>query len=238
MEEKETNLSLEIGNLNDLAGNAVVYWNVSPSDNNKNKDIINILAVNFVISVFPFDDNLVTATFPPVGFEDREEFMLYIKQSQCDLIYAGEISLDNDIEDFKNLPDKEYYVLNRILNEYMEFYREKVDNVISNLSLKEKIYLLKKLITNFRNVLKTKNRNIKIPINMNRIRRLILDLKKHFNPFDLENFNSIVPIKGETADILVNLYFEKFISIYYEDYEKASQVTSEIEKYQQKLDAK
>lgn len=240
MKNINRNFALEIGDIKDLKGNAVVYWNVKQKTAEENapekaKPVINLLAVNFVISVFPFDDNLVTATFPPVGFEDREEFMLYIKQSKCDLIYAGDIAFNKDLEDFKNLPDEEYFVLNKNLEEYMERYRERLDNIVIGLSLKEKIYLLKKMVISFRNAMKSKSKTIKIPVNINRIRKLITDMKQYYNPFDLENFNSVIPMKGKSADKMVQLYFQKFISIFYEDYESASEINTEIEKLQEKM---
>jgi hypothetical protein len=233
--------NLEIGNLTNLKGNAVIYWAVKNQSANKDEDLkgnspqLKILAINFVISVFPMDENLITATFPPIGFEEREEFMLYIKQSNSDLINAGELALKKELDYMKSLPDAEYYQLNKIINEYLEIYREKIDHIGLNISLKEKIFLLKRLIKQLRVEMNHKKSFIKVPINNGRMRKLIMDLKNYFNPFDIEKFNEIIYIKGKTADKILELYLEKFISIHYEDYEKASQLTAEIEKSEKKL---
>ena len=138
MKELQNQFQLEIGNFQNLKGNAVVYWTVSDPEKKLNPPI-QILAVNFAISIFPLDYNLVTATFPPVAFENREEFMLYIRHAQCDLIYAGEFSIKKEMENLKNLPDKEYYLLNSILDSYLTLFREKLDHLILSLSLKENL---------------------------------------------------------------------------------------------------
>lgn len=239
----EESFQLEIGSLHNLKGNAVIYWNVNQNSFNEESDeeSIHILAVNFVISIFPLDDNLVTATFPPVGFKDREEFMLYIRHSQCDLIFAGELSLNKDADYQRNLPDEQYYILNRILNSYLEFYRENMDGLILSMSLKEQLYLLKKLIINFRAALnnkENKEKRVQIPVNFNRIRKLIINLKQHFSPFDVENFQELITIPGKQINKTVELYLEKFISIHYEDYEKASTLTQQIEKARLKMENK
>jgi hypothetical protein len=104
------------------------------------------------------------------------------------------------------------------------------------MSLKEKLYLLKKLIHNFRKSLSKDKQIVQIPVNMKRIRKIILDLKKHFNPFELENLNQAIVIPGTTADKIIDLYLEKLIAIHYEDYEKAAQLSTKIETYQQKLE--
>lgn len=234
MREIQISLNLEIGSLNNLKGNAVIYWNVKPTASEHNTQV-KILAINFVISVFPLEDNLVTATFPPVGFKDRDEFMLYIKQANCDLVFAGDISIKSEIDFLKNLPDNEYHALNQIINEYLEFYREKMDNIVLNLSLKEKLYLLKKLVETYRHGMNRKKSFIQYPVTKKRIRKIIVDLKKHFNPFDLELFNETIFVSGKTADKLTELYLEKFIAVHYEDYERASLLNADIEKYQEKL---
>jgi len=233
----QISLNLEIGSLSNLKGNAVIYWNVKNS-NTDPKNNIKILAINFVISVFPLEDNLVTATFPPVAFKDRDEFMLYIKQANSDLVYAGEITFKRDIDYLKNLPDNEYYALNHIINEYLEFYREKMDNIVLNLSLKEKLYLLKKLVETSRNAMHRKKGFVQFPATKKRIRKIIVDLKKNFNPFDLESFNELIFTSGKMVDKIVELYLEKLIAIHYEDYEKAALLNSEIEKFQLKLSRK
>lgn len=224
--------NLEIGDFKELKGNAVIYWTVK---NASESDSIQLLAINFVISVFPLDDNLVTATFPPIGFQDRNEFMLYVRQSRCDLIYAGEMKMKKEKDYLENLPDEEYYQLNKILNDYLDLYRDKMDNLPLNISLKEKIYLLKKMVKHYRNSLSQRNKNIHTPVNISRIRNIILSLKHSFNPFDLENFYELISQNGETVDKLLDLYSEKFIAIHYEDYETAGKLTEDIEIYSEKI---
>ena len=68
-----------------------------------------------------------------------------------------------------------------------------------------------------------------------RIRKIIVDLKKNFNPFDLENFYELLQLKGIIADEAVELYLKKFIAIHYEDYETAQELTLEIEKAKNQL---
>jgi len=232
LKETKAQLQLEIGNIQNLKGNAVIYWIVSDSERKLNPPM-KILAVNFAISIFPLDDNLVTATFPPVGFEERDEFMLYIRQSQCDLIYAGEFSIKKNMEDLKSLPDSEYYLLNQLLDAYLNHFREKMDHLVLNLSLKEKLFFLKKLVSHFRENLRGKKS--KTVIQPERIRKIIVDLKKNFNPFDLENFYELLQLKGIIADEAVELYLKKFIAIHYEDYETAQELTLEIEKAKNQL---
>lgn len=234
MKELQNQFQLEIGSFQNLKGNAVVYWTVSDPEKKLNPPI-QILAVNFAISIFPLDYNLVTATFPPVAFENREEFMLYIRHAQCDLISAGEFSIKKEMNNLKNLPDKEYYLLNSILDSYLTLFREKLDHLILSLSLKEKIFFLKKLVSNFRENLKIKEGNKKNEMNAKRIRKIVVDLKKHFNPFELEDFYETLLMKGKTAETLTHLYLKKMIAIHYEDYEEAQSLTSQIKKTQDKI---
>ena len=230
----QVKFNLEIGNTSQLSGNAVIYWEIINKENKINPSI-NFIAVNFVVSVFMLDDNLITATFPPVGFQDREEFMLYIRQSRCDLIYAGEITLKNDADYLKNLPDNEYFTLNKIIDHYLALYREKIETVVLNLSLKEKIYMLKKMLINIRKDMSSRSKKIKIPVNRGKLMKLLNDMKNYFNPLDVEIIMELLPIKGKTAERAVFLYVDKFISIFYENYEETQKITDEIEKIQKKL---
>lgn len=230
----DSSFNIEIGDITNLSGNAVIYWKVENTETNTNPPI-EILAINFVISVFLLDDNLVTATFPPVAFHDRDEFMLYVKQAHADLIYAGEITLKKDIDYLKTLPDKEYYTLNRLIDKYLEYYRTKIDMPILNLSLKEKIYLLKKLTESARKKINQQKNFIKIPINKGRIQKLAENLKNYFPATDIDHFLNLYPLHGKTIDTILSLYIDKFIAIYYEDYEKAKDITKEIAFFEKKI---
>jgi hypothetical protein len=243
----KNSFQLEIGSLDNLKGNAVVYWNNSSSSQE------NILAINFCVSVFPFDDNLVVSTFPLTVFSLREEFMLYIVQSQCDLITMGESFLDL-ADDFYTLNKEQYQNLNRTIEIYLEFYRNNLIEKSYTLNIEGRFTLLLKLVEQF---FQNMNKEKKAPLLYERSENkdlikdpnfnssYLLSLKKRILKFINKLFeNSLISYndgemlihlieslkKGEIQkEELIRLYLKKFQALVREEYEILGKINKEIE---------
>lgn len=226
-------MELVKGNSENLMGNAVVYWDVV-GDNIISPES-KIIAMNFVISAIPMDNKLFTATFPPVTFIDYEDFMSKLVNVNCDIIYGGKVTFPPKEIDFKKFIKRESARYNKIIEEYTEKYKVKFDFNPSKLSEKEQLYLLDDLSKKIRSAVKEgKYIDGDTDSKPNKILKLVRSIKNNYKKYDIDSLINILYLPGNDIDNLTKLYTKKYLSIYYEDYEKASDLTKNIEKINKK----
>ncbi|MDH4129691.1 MAG: hypothetical protein OEV44_13100 [Spirochaetota bacterium] len=221
---------LRRGNIDDLSGNAVVYWEVVGE--NKVAPGFSIFAINFVVSSIPLENKLLTATFPPVPFRDYEELLDKCFGIKCDVLYGGNIVFPDGDEGFNKFYKSEFAKFNKTVEEYVDIYKEKFNFSIERLSERDKLYMLKDLSQKARIDVREKNNSKRL--NSTKIKQIIDDLQ-YERKYDISNFQSILHLPGEIGDQLVTLYTEKFLAIFHEDYENANILKREIFKLEKEV---
>ena len=220
------------GEMDNLSGNCVVYWKVKGENvfapGNK------IIAANFTISALPLEDKLLTATFPPISFFDFDEMNEKIVNSNCDIIEGGIIEFPEKEAEFKRFYKQQFYKYNKIIQEYSDQFKEKFDFKPESLGEKESIYMLRKMLRKVRDNLNSE-REPDVDTKSHRIKKLMDDIQARYAKYDVHKISQILYRPGEEIDMLTELYINKFLSIYDEDYEKAVEFTREIEELEKKI---
>ncbi len=221
---------LRRGFLEDLCGNAVVYWDVigeniiSPNSG--------IFAINFTVSSIPLDNKLLTATFPPIPFIDYNELLDKLSNVQCDIIYGGELEFPVEQDAFNQFYKSEFAKFNKVIEKYVDVYKEKFNFHVTRLSEQEKLNLLRDLSKKIRIGFSDDKKENKLF--SKRVIKIINNLKDH-SKYDVVKFRSILFKPGIIEDELVQLYTNQFLAIYHENYERAGVLKQKISQLEHDL---
>jgi len=213
------------GDYENLSGNCVVYWTVDGE--NLFSPGSKIIATNFTVSALPLEDKLLTATFPPIAFDDFETLIEKLIHINCDVIDGGSIKFPDDDLDFKRFYKQQFIKYNRIIQDYTSKYKEKFDFKPELFTEKELLYMLKRMIRKVRREI-SDGQNADYLTKSYRFKKLVQNLESNFRKYDIEDISKILYLPGEKIDTLTDLYMDKYISIYYEDYEKANELNRQI----------
>ena len=216
---------LRRGDRENLVGNAIVYWDVV--GDNVIAPGFSVFAINFTVSALALENKLLTATFPPIPMKNVDNLFQKLKTIHCDIIYGGELEFPSDQEAFTQFYKNEFSKYNKIIEEYVEAYKEKFDFAINRMSEQEKLIMLRELSNKIRIEIREGSKTKKIA--NTKISKLIDDLSDQ-QKYDISNFKAVLFQPGDIEDQLVNLYTNQFLAIYHEDYENASHIKQEISK--------
>ena len=211
---------LDYGDIRNPTGNAIIYWQIR-GDNPRFKEG-EFIATNFVISPLNIMDETLMVNFPPVVIESYEKLLYIAESHNVDLINGGEIFIPKTISDINGLYKRQIERYNNLMQEYLLAFKEKLNTKKEEESVPQLINESGRLMDEIRDYVK-KSMNIKL------INRKIIQLKnieKKLNSqmrgFDLSKIISLIDRKDLVIDELVDLYKQKFLAIFLEDYEKAS----------------
>ncbi len=225
-------LKLLQGDIENLTGNCVVYWKIDGE--NLFSPGAKIIAANFTISALPLEDKLLTATFPPIAFEDEDVLFEKTANIKCDIIEAGTITFPKKDVEFRRFYKQQFYKYNKIIQEYSEKFKDKFDFKPEFFGEKESLYTLRKMLRKLRKSLSEKA-EIEITSKNYKVKKLIENIKQKYEKYDVQNVYKIIYQPGKMIDELTELYVNKFLSIYEEDYEKADELTQKIVELEQRI---
>jgi hypothetical protein len=224
-------LNIIQGNIENLTGNCVVFWHIE--GDNVFSPGHQIVAANFTISALPLEDKLLTATFPPIAFKDFDDLTEKLANIACDIIDGGTVSFPKKDFEFKRFYKQQFSKYNKIIQTYSEKYKDKFDFKPDIYGEKESLYMLRKMLRKTRNML-SGELDPDTPKNF-RIKKLIDNIQNKYTKYDVENIYRLVYVPGEEVDKLTELYINKYISIFEEDYEKANEYNREIQNLEKKM---
>ena len=223
-------MMLRRGKVDNLTGNAVVYWDIVGE--NEIAPGYTIFAVNFTVSPLPLDNKLLTATFPPIPYRDFDELFEKLSLVTCDIIYGGELMFPSDQEAITQFYKSEFAKYNKVIEEYVDLYKERFNLSVNNLTEIERLDLLKEMSKKVRIEIREGAESKKMG-GKKKIIELIKTLES--SKYDVKQFQKVLFIPGDVADQLVSLYTKKFFAIYNEKYEDASQIKDEITKLEDEI---
>lgn len=219
-------MNLEFGDWENLTGNGIVYWQVIGK--NYIAPDSEIIAANFTISTLPLENKLLTATFPPIPFQDKDDLLEKIINVKCDIIYGGELHFPEDENNFNDFYKKEFAKYNKIVEEYSDKFKERFEFNVEKMTEAEKLTQLQNLTVKIRDQLSRGHFNF----NSNkylRWKKLTENISAHYTKYNVENLSKVIHLPGKQADDLSTLYTQKNLAIFYEKYEEASRLNSRIQ---------
>lgn len=217
---------MERGDINNPTGNAIIYWRIKR--NNKLSKKAEIIAANFVISPLPFNDETLMVNFPPVFIENYEKLLRIAEINNIDIIKGDDIDIPEDINDFNKFYKKQIEKYNGVIQKYLRSYKEKnsLDNDVR--SLPQLINLAGEIMVSVRRLVKRRVKGNLIKNKIERLKRIQGFLNMEMKGFDLDNLIHIIDNPDGKVDRLVDLYKEKFLAIFLENYERADLLKKEI----------
>lgn len=226
-------MKMENGDIENPTGNAVIYWRIK--GNNKMFKNSEIIASNFVISPLQFKNETLMVNFPPVLIESYAKLMAIVETNNIDLIKGGELFIDDNIQNFSKFYKKHIEKYNGIIQQYLIAYKEKNEKHAVTMSLPKLINQAGELMETVRRLVKNEERKGEISGKISELREIQQHLNSEMKGFDLNNIIHVIDKPDMTVDRLVNLYKQKFLAIFLEDYEKADSLKREIIKLEQSL---
>ncbi len=224
---------IERGDINKPSGNAIIYWRIRG-----NTDLLNnaeIMAANFVISSLHFKNELLMVNFPPVIIESYEKLIEIAETNGIDLIKGEDLYIPEGIDDFTTFYKNQIKKYNGILQEYLIAYREKNLGGVATLSIPQLIGQAGELMENVRDLVRGRAKRGVIARKIARLREVQRYLNRAMKGFDLAGIIRIIDRPDPAVDRLVDLYKQKWLAIFLENYERAEELKKEIMKLEQSI---
>jgi len=226
-------MKIEHGDIENPTGNAVIYWRIK--GNNKMFKNAEIIASNFVISPLQFKNETLMVNFPPVLIESYAKLMAIVEANNIDLIKGGELFIEDNIQNFSKFYKKHIEKYNGIVQKYLVAYKEKNEKQAVTMSLPKLINQAGELMEAVRRLVKNEEKREEISSKIAELREIQQHLNSEMRGFDLNNIIHVIDKPDMTVDRLVNLYKQKFLAIFLEDYERADSLKKEIIELEQGL---
>jgi len=223
----------EYGDSDNPTGNAIIYWHLAG-----NKEVLesaNIVASNFVISPLQYKNETLMVNFPPVLIESHEELVALARDNNIDLIRGEDITVPDEVKDIYKFYKKQIKKYNGVLQQYLLAYKKKNSVNVSMMSLPQLIGRADSLMRGVRNMVRKGLEKERIVEEVGKLREIQHYFNNEMKGFDLERIISVIDKPDEDIDQLVDLYRQKFIAIFLEDYEKATALKGEIEKLEENI---
>jgi hypothetical protein len=253
-------MKFEIGDSRKPRGNLIIYCNVV-GDNPIEIDC-KIIAANVFVSYLTQNDTLPVVTFPPVPVKDKFTLINKYKGFQgFDLCRLDDFIFPENQEKTQEYIKKRLQDFHQIINDYVELCSQfliRIDKRFEKLRNKElpldsakKVKTDKSDISVTWNVLdgiryfETMTYNFRksmdkgmSPWNQQKYQVFTQDWQNFVreNPqYDDQNLMKFIKIPGQTASEILNLYFEKFKAIYFENYEEANEIKVKIDRLKETI---
>ena len=216
----------DYGDKKNPTGNAIIYWIIKGDNPHFSKG--EIIATNFVISPLQFNEETLMVNFPPVIVKSFEELLHIAEIHNVDLIRGGELYIPKNISDIHNFYKKQIEKYNGLMQEYLIAFKEKLKKDRDNESIPHLINKAHKLMEEIRKEVKSKepgdkpgDKFAKIEDRKKELRIIEEKLNRQMKGFNFSRIIYLIDRPEEVVDHLVELYHQKFLAIFLEDYEKA-----------------
>jgi len=226
-------MEFEYGNSSNPTGNAIIYWLLR--GNTEVLGNAEIVASNFVISPLQYKNETLMVNFPPVLIESYEELLSIARTNNIDLIRGEDIVVPDEVKDIYKFYKKQIRKYNSVLQQYLLAYKEKNSVNVSMMSLPELINQADSIMRGVRNMVKKGEERERIGEEIGKLREIQHYFDSEMKGFDLERIIRVIDQPGMDIDQLVDLYRQKFLAIFLEDYEKAGALKGEIERLEREL---
>jgi hypothetical protein len=226
-------MKFEYGDRGNPTGNAIIYWHLK--GNREVFDNAEIIASNFVISPLQYKNETLMVNFPPVLINSHTELLAIAQKNAIDLIRGEDIVVPAEVKDFYKFYKKQIKKYNGILQQYLLAYKEKNSVNVSMMSLPELITQADSAMRRVRRMVRKGDGQDQIRDEIGKLRELQHYFDIEMKGFDLRRIIRVLDRPDLNIDQLVDLYKQKFLAIFLEDYEKASALKEEIRKLEENI---
>jgi hypothetical protein len=226
-------MKFEYGDGENPTGNAIIYWHLK--GNREVFDNAEIIASNFVISPLQYKNETLMVNFPPVLIGSQTDLVSIAQKNGIDLIRGEDIVVPAEVKDFYKFYKKHIKKYNGLLQQYLLAYKEKNSVNVSMMSLPELITQADSVMRNVRRMVRKGEGKEEIKEQIGKLRELQHYFDIEMKGFDLRRIIRLLDRPDMNIDQLVDLYKQKFLAIFLEDYEKASALKKEILKLEGKI---
>jgi hypothetical protein len=226
-------MKFEYGDSENPTGNAIIYWRLQgKSEILENAEVV---ASNFVISPLQYKNETLMVNFPPVLIESHEELLTLARDNGIDLIRGEDITVPDEVKDIYKFYKKQIKKYNGVLQNYLLAYKEKNKVNVSMMNLPQLIGRADSLMRGVRKMVRKGLERERITEEVGKLREIQHYFDNEMKGFDLGRIISVLDRPERDIDQLVDLYRQKFIAIFLEDYEKATTLKGEIEKLEENI---
>jgi len=228
-------MNFEYGDRENPTGNAIIYWHLK--GNREVFDNAEIIASNFVISPLQYKNETLMVNFPPVLINSHDELLAIARNNNIDLIRGEDVVVPAEVKDFYKFYKKQIKKYNGLLQEYLLSYKEKNSVNVSMMSLPELINQADSIMRGVRKMVRKGEGSEHISEEIGKLRELQQYFDIEMKGFDLKRIIRLIDRPDMNIDQLVDLYKQKFLAIFLEDYEKANALKEEIRRLEQNFTA-
>jgi hypothetical protein len=226
-------MKFEYGDGENPTGNAIIYWHLK--GNREVFDNAEIIASNFVISPLQYKNETLMVNFPPVLINSHAELLALAQKNAIDLIKGEDIVVPAEVKDFYKFYKKQIKKYNGLLQQYLLAYKEKNSVNVGMMSLPELITQADSVMRSVRRMVRKGDGEDQIGEEIGKLRELQHYFDIEMKGFDLRRIIRVLDRPDLHIDRLVDLYKQKFLAIFLEDYEKASALKEEIRKLEENI---
>ncbi len=223
----------EYGDSDNPTGNAIIYWRLEgKTEVLENAEIV---ASNFVISPLQYKNETLMVNFPPVLIETHEELLSLVRDNKIDLIRGEDIKVPDEVKDIYKFYKKQIKKYNGVLQQYLLAYKQKNSVNVSLMSLPQLIGRADSLMRGVRKMVRKGLEKERIIEEVGKLREIQHYFDHEMKGFDLDRIINVIDRPDGDIDQLIDLYSQKFIAIFLEDYEKAITLKGEIERLEENI---
>lgn len=226
-------MKFEYGDSDNPTGNAIIFWRLE--GNTEVLENAEIVASNFVISPLQYKNETLMVNFPPVLIENHEELLALARNNNIDLIRGEDIKVPDEVKDIYKFYKKQIKKYNGVLQQYLLAYKEKKNVNVSMMSLPQLINQADSIMRGVRKMVRKGGEQEHVGEEIGKLREIQHYFDNEMKGFDLTGIISIIDQPDMYIDQLVDLYRQKFLAIFLEDYEKARTLKGEIERLEENI---
>jgi hypothetical protein len=223
----------EYGDKENPTGNAIIYWRLK--GNREAVENAEYIASNFMISPLQYKNETLMVNFPPVLIENHDELLAIAQSNNIDLIRGEDIVVPKEVKDFYKFYKKQIKKYNGLLQQYLLSYKEKKSVNVGLMSLPELITQADVIMRSVRKMVRKGYERDRIREEIGKLREIQHYFDVEMKGFDLERIIPVLDRPDMSIDQLVDLYKQKFIALFLEDYEKAHTLKAKILRLEKKL---
>ncbi|MCK4925216.1 MAG: hypothetical protein KAS61_09585 [Spirochaetes bacterium] len=226
-------MKFEYGDSDNPTGNAIIYWRLE--GNTEVLENAEIVASNFVISPLQYKNETLMVNFPPVLIENHEQLFALARDNNIDLIRGEDVEGPDEVKDIYKFYKKQIKKYNGVLQQYLLAYKEKKSVNVSMMSLPQLINQADSIMRGVRKMVRKGGEQERIGKEIGKLREIQHYFDNEMKGFDLNGIIPIIDQPDTYIDQLVDLYRQKFLAIFLEDYEKARTLKDEIERLEKNI---
>jgi hypothetical protein len=215
-------MTFERGDIHNPTGNAIIYWKIK--GNNKMLKDAEYIASNFVVSALQVKDETLMVNFPPVLIENYEQLMEVTQKNNIDLIKGEDLLVPENIDDLNSFYKLHMEKYRGIIQEYVQAFKDKNTSQVVRMSIPQLITHANTLMAKIRTMVKYREKGKLLEKKIRQLGEIQDRLSEEMPGLNFNRLIRKLDNPSPEVDALVELYHQKLLAIFLEDYERAERL--------------